>query len=299
MPNKARKHHYVPKFYLAGFTDNGTVDGDLHVIDTTRLKTWVKKPKDVAHQRDFHEVNVGPDSDPMSVENVLGQLEGRWGMVLRSVLEQRSLPTDNAFGDLMIFIAFMAVRVPRIRETISNFIEELQRKEEFARKWLEQQGQQVEPAPDSDFATFDQTWHVQQMIRMAIELSPRLSLRQWNLWIAEDQAPDLICSDSPVVPTWVIPICGPYSPGFGTPNTVVSVPLSKRVALVSMLEVDVGPLALGKNDVAQMNSATGMHARQLYCPASDFVWLTSDGKVGSKDDLLQVLGSRPAWAGSS
>ena len=110
--------------------------------------------------------------------------------MLRNVLEQLSLPNDDTFGDLMMFIAFMAVRVPRIREKISNFHDEVRRKEEFARKWLEQQGHQVESAAENDFDKFDQTWHVQQMIRMAIELGSWLSLRQWNLWIAEDQAPD-------------------------------------------------------------------------------------------------------------
>jgi hypothetical protein len=277
---------------LAGFTDSGTVDGNLHVIDTTRLTNWVSKPKDTAHQRDFHEIDIGPKSDPMAVEKILGEkFEGRWSTVLRSVVEQRLLPADDAFGDLMMFIAFMAVRVPRIRETIGNFLEEVRRKEEFARKWLEQQGHQVE-VTTNDFDAFDQTWHVQEMIRLAIGLGPLLSLRHWNLWIAEDQAPDLICSDSPVVPTWVIPISG--LPGFGTSNMVVSIPLGKRLALVSMLDVDVGPRMLGRDEVAQLNSATGMYARQLYCPAPDFVWLTRDGRVGSRDDLLQALGGNPA-----
>lgn len=292
MPNIPHNHHVVPVFYLAGFTDDGTAEGNLHVIDTTRLKSWDCKPKNAARQRDFHEIDIGSDRDPMVVEKTLAYFESKWSTVLRSVLDQRSLPTDDSFGDLMMFIAFMAVRVPRIRETISNFLEEVQRKEEFARKWLEKQGQQVELTPNNDFDTFDQTWHVQQMIQMAIELGPQLSLRPWNLWIAEDQSPDLICSDSPAIPTWAIPIVGPYSPGFGTVNTVVSVPLSKRVALVSMLEVDVGPRTMGRNEVAQLNSATGMHARQLYCPASDFVWFMRNGRVGSKDDLLQALGSR-------
>ena len=293
MPNQPRKHHYVPQFYLAGFTDTGTVDGNLHVVDTTRLTKWVSKPIDAAHKRDFHEIDIGTNSDPMAVEKTLGQFECRWSTVLRSVVEQHTLPADDAFGDLMMFIAFMAVRVPRIRETISNFLEEVRRKEEFARKWLEQQGHQV-AATTNDFEAFDQTWHVQEMIRLAIGLGPLLSLRHWNLWIVEDQAPDLICSDSPVVPTWATSTSGSHSPGFGTANTVVSMPLGKRVALVSMPDVDMGPRMLGRHKVAQLNSATGMYAGQLYCPAPDFVWLTSDGRVGNRDDLLQALGGNPA-----
>jgi len=292
--NQPRKHHYVPQFYLAGFTDNQTADGDLHVVDTSRLKTWVAKPKEAAHQRDFHKVEIGPETDPMAVEKILGQCEGKWSTMLRNVLEQFSFPNNYTFCDLMMFVAFMAVRVPLIRERIDDFLNEVRRKEEFARRWHEQQGHRVESAMENDFDKFDQTWHVQQMIRMAIELCPWLSLRQWNLWIAEDQAPDLICSDRPVVPRWASPISGPYLPGFGTWNTVVSMPLSRRVAMVSMLEVNVGPRELGGNEVAQLNSATAENARQLYCPASDFVWLKSDGQIGSKEDLLKMLGSHPS-----
>ena len=292
--NQPRKHHYVPQFYLAGFTNNQSVDGDLHVVDTSLLKTWVTKPKETAHQRDLYEVEIGPGTNPMAVEHMLGQCEGKWSTVLRNVLGQLSLPSDGTFGDLMMFVAFMAVRVPSNRGTISSFLDEVRRKEEFARKWHEQRGHQVEAAKENDFDKFDQTWHVQQMIRMALELAPWLSLRHWNLWIAENQAPDLICSDRPVVPRWAISMSGLYSPGFGTRNTVVSVPLNRRVAMVSMLEVNVGPRALGRREVAEINSATGMYARQLYCPGSDFVWLKTDGEVGNREDLLTILASHPS-----
>jgi hypothetical protein len=289
MSNQPRKHHYVPQFYLAGFTASGTVEGDLHVVDTTLLKSWVAKPKDAAHKRDFHKVETSPTNDAMTVEKNLGELEGKWSGVLRKVLEQHSLPNDEDFADLMVFIAFMAVRVPRIRDKTSDFLDEVRKKEDFAREWLKQQGQCVDPAPATDFGEFDQTWHVRNMICAAIDLAPLLSLRIWNLWVAEDHAPDLICSDCPVAPRWASPVQGPYSPAFGTLSTIVSLPLSKRMAMVSMLEVNVGTRTLGRNEVAQLNSATAMYARQLYCPESDFVWVMTDGQVGQKADLLHVL----------
>jgi hypothetical protein len=55
-----------------------------------------------SRQRDFHEVEIGPETDPMAVEKILGQCEGKWSTVLRNVLEQLSLPNDDTFGDLMI-----------------------------------------------------------------------------------------------------------------------------------------------------------------------------------------------------
>jgi len=289
MSNQPRKHHFVPQFYLSGFTDDGTVEGSLSVLDTDRLKVWKGKPKDVAHQRDFHEIDGGPNGDPMIVEKLLGEFEGKWSSVLRDVIERQHVPDDDRFGDLMMFVAFMAVRVPRIRNIITSFLDEVRRKEEFARNWLQQQGQQVEPAPENEADEFDQTWHVQQMVQMAVTLAPILSLRTWNLWIVKSGAPDLFCSDSPVALTWATAVTGPYPPGFGLRNTVVSVPLHKRLAMVGMFDVDVGRRLLEVSEVAQLNSATGMQAGQIYSPTPDFAWLMKNGSVGSRGDLLDAL----------
>jgi hypothetical protein len=225
----------------------------------------------------------------MIVEKLLGQFEGKWSAALRDLIDQRQLPVDDRFGDLMMFVAFMAVRVPRIRNTISTFIDEVRRKEQFAKRWLEQPGQAVESANEESDEAFDQTWHVQQMVQMAATLAPRLSLRSWQLWIADSNAPDFVCSDSPVSLNWVNPVPGPYPPGYDLKNTVVSVPLQKRMAMVGLFDGDDKPRNVGRDEVAQVNSATGMHAGQLYCPSSDFVWFTKHGNVGHRADLLKAL----------
>ncbi len=293
MSDQPRKHHVVPQFYLAGFTDDGTADGNLQVVDTSRLKTWVSKPKDAAHRRDFHEIDGGPSVDPMIVEKTLAQFESRWSVVVRNVVEHQTLPTGEDLDDLMDFVAFMAVRVPSIRNKISDFLDEVRQKEAFARKCLEEQGRQVETSGDDEFAVFDQTWHVGQMLKMAQGLSPLLKQRTWQLRIVEDGAPDLICSDRPVVPVSRLPSIH-HPPGFMTPNTVVTIPLNKRMAIVSMLDFDVGHRMIGGTGVAQLNSITGMHAGQLYFPPSDFVWRKRDGTIGNREDLLKDLRNAPA-----
>ena len=40
----ARKHHYVPQFYLAGFTATGNKDGQLWVFDKETGRNWPKTP---------------------------------------------------------------------------------------------------------------------------------------------------------------------------------------------------------------------------------------------------------------
>ncbi len=290
MAGEPRKHHYVPQFYLAGFTKSDSKDGKLYVLDKEKRKTWTSTPKGTAHKRDFHAVEATPGGDPMAVEKALSQVEGQWSAALASVIDQKALPEGDSFGDLMMFVAFMAVRVPRIRGTITDFIDEVRQKQEFARKWAEQQGHRVQEANGHEFEVFDKTWHVQQMVQMAASLAPLLSQRKWCLWIANESAPDLICSDSPVAPTWAVPMPGPMSPAFGTPNTIVSVSLNRRIALVSMIEEELPATSLDRNGVAAVNSMTTMYANQLYSPRPDFVWTMADYRVGDAAQLLSALG---------
>ena len=130
------------------------------------------------------------------------------------------------------------------------------------------------------------------MLQMGVLEAPLLSRRKWFIWTAKEDAPDLICSDSPVAPTWLVPVEGPLAPAFGTPNTIVSIPLNRRIALVSMLEEELGPLDLDQDGVAAVNSMTGLYSNQLYSASSDFVWITKEHRVAKASDLLEALSGR-------
>jgi hypothetical protein len=59
--------------------------------------------------------------------------------------------------------------------------------------------------------------------------------------------------------------------------------------MVGMFDVDVRQRMLGITEVAELNTATGMHANQLYSPGSDFVWSMANGNTGHRADLLAAL----------
>lgn len=290
MKNKPnpRKHHYVPQFYLGGFTGDGTVKGALNVLDMERLEERQGRPKEVAHRRDFHRINLGPTCNPMFVEEWLGELEGTWSTVLREVIDQQQLPHNDRFGDLMMFVAFMAVRVPRIRDKISEFVEEVRRKEEFGRQWFEKKGRMVEFAYQGTGERVDQTWLVQEMVRKAANLVPWLSRREWQLWVADTDSPDFVCSDSPVSLNWLEPSSNFYPPGFGLKNTVVTIPLQKRMAMVGRFNGNNIPYIVGRDEIALVNSFTCRYAGQVYSADTDFIWLTEDCEFGCRADLLKA-----------
>ncbi len=308
MSNQPRRHHYVPQFYLAGFTETGKPNGLIHVLDKQRGKTWPSNPNGVAHQRDFHAIDDA-NCDPMSVEKALSKLEGQWSAALRRVIEARCLPEDESFGDLMVFVAFMAVRVVRIRQTLADAMDRVTKSliwttlstEQGRSQFREHLAAAGHPVTDKQFGDlvefgqrgeyvvdYDQTWHVQQMIKMALVLAPVLSLRHWRLWPAEDEAPDLICSDNPVAPSWVTPMPALMSPAFGTPNTIVTIPLNKRIAIASMLETELPDVRLDAKGVAAVNTATACYANQIFSSTAEFIWLRKDGAIGKPEELLHV-----------
>jgi hypothetical protein len=311
--NPPKKHHYVPQFYLAGFTKTGRKDDELFVLDQQRRKQWPATPATAAFEKHFHTIDStspGADGDPMAIERKLATLEGQWANALREINEKRQLNADETFGTLMQFTAFMAVRVPSIRGIISDFIDRSSKLEIKAmlatshgqaqfRRSFEQMGR---PLSDEEFAqlvafgqsgqftvSFDQTWHVLEMIRLSLPVMFALGQRKWSIWEVRDDAPDLFCSDRPVSLTPFNETKAWQPLGFGTPNTVLTVPLNRRLALVSLLEVELPKVQMDRPGVARINSLTGGRANQLYSADADFVWLMKNGGIGNVTDLLDAL----------
>ena len=75
--NEARAHHYVPKCWLAGFTDTGEKDGLLFVTDLKRKKQWRCKPSEVGHCRDLNRIDNPALSDPLRIERCSRELRMR------------------------------------------------------------------------------------------------------------------------------------------------------------------------------------------------------------------------------
>jgi hypothetical protein len=121
---RPRKSHYLPKFYLAGFTANGEAEADLYVFDQTTLREWPSCPNKAATERDFYVVDLGPTEDPDVMEKVFSRLEGDFSRVVRDIIARRQLPTDDAdFNWFLNFAASMVARTPRTRKLAAGAID--------------------------------------------------------------------------------------------------------------------------------------------------------------------------------
>jgi hypothetical protein len=71
-----RKHHYVPQFYLKGFTPTGADGEALWVLDQHSGKQWQSTPPGIAFERDLYRVTA-PGVAPDLVERKFAEFEGQ------------------------------------------------------------------------------------------------------------------------------------------------------------------------------------------------------------------------------
>jgi hypothetical protein len=65
--SEPRAHHFVPQFWLAGFTETGQKDGRLWITDLKKGKQWKSTPRKAGHRRDFYRFS-DPQLDPVAAE---------------------------------------------------------------------------------------------------------------------------------------------------------------------------------------------------------------------------------------
>ncbi len=298
-----RRHHFVPRFLLANFTETGDEDGFLHVHDLERAQHRRQRPKEVAHERDFYRVEID-GKDPVGFEKAMGLLEDRAAPIIRTMLESWRLPRGSDLGVLIEFAAYLAVRVPKVRKRMLAAAERVTKRmlheasaspEQYAVA-LERSRAGGRPLPDigiekvrrlaeSVVIEGDQAGLVSQIPKQADKLFEKMLQRQWSLMIGEPGAPGFVCSDAPMSHSVFT-----RPSRAGDPVSGMWLPLAPRLALVS------DPMAAGWGEyeapgryVALVNRMVVLGASRIFARSNDFIWLKDDGKFGHASDA-----NRPA-----
>ena len=115
MPPTARSHHYVPEFYIAGFTPSGSRDDFLWVHDRKEKKGWRQRPREVACERDYYRIDVDGLPPDAIERDVLGKLEDLGAQALARISSEKTVPTGEMLDALIGFVTLLAVRTPRFR----------------------------------------------------------------------------------------------------------------------------------------------------------------------------------------
>lgn len=313
MAGRPRKHHYVPRFYLAGFTKSGDENGKLYVLDQQQVKEWSVSPANAAKETDFYAVELGPGEDPNVMEDILARLEGHFSRVIANITQQKQLPDGDEFNWFLNFVALTVARLPRTRTLFTHVTDNFskaQLREQLSTPdgWkqfkavLEAHGRKVSDDEYEGFRRFafsdnytvnlDQTSQVQMMVHAVDPMLPLLAMRHWSLGVADESAPDFICSDAPVS---LQPMKGSDKAAqisLDSPNTLLCFPITRRLVALATYERRSPILGVNDQGVAGFNAMTLTGARQLFSSDPDFTYLGHDKSILRKHDLIRLLRAR-------
>ncbi|MBD3286630.1 DUF4238 domain-containing protein [candidate division WOR-3 bacterium] len=321
--DQTRKQHYIPKFYLDGFTSE---DDYLWLFDLKTGKKTRAHPKTVAWQKDFYRlktVKVGANL----YENAFATLEKDAAKVIKKITEEETLPEPNSeeFTILMNFVALMVVRTPKMwrssdeasKEMFRMMIRGITRTEEIwkaqTRKW-KKEGFDVNDFNREDMAEIadekkynilvPKTEYLSMIIDQLDVLISILGHRKWFLACVCDERVNFVTSDNPVCLDWTVPMDSFYSPGFAHVNTIVNMPLTKRILMFGLFKSNKylfrlkNRFKMGKIIAPFVNSSIIRHSdRFLFSSKDDFVWHADGKSIESWGELRRRITARERETG--
>lgn len=286
----ARRHHYVPQFYLRGFCTEPD-HPRLFVVDTEKRTPFYTNPANVAVELDFHTIE-SPTQPPDIVESKLAELEGGISLGLARIREQRSLQSEEDRALLFTFIALLLIKNPGMRNRISDAVgkAEMYRSQMMAsnpKVWqreMERAKQEGTIEADADTETLRELvlkgafkiglsvpGHLSLEFSLLPEIITLVAARKWLLFCARNNETGFVTSDNPVTLTWFDQEAAQYPPGLGLRKTQLIFPISNELAAIGTFEYDARLIEADEDFVAKINGNTILlRNRQIYARDSDF-----------------------------
>lgn len=272
-----RRHHYVPRFHLNRFAD----DGRIFVFDRQSGTTRRASVRDVALQKNLYRIDV-PDMAPDALEIALSDIESAASRVLRDVEGKQQMPASaDDLRTLLYYVAMQAVRIPQQRNNVDATLQDLFRMMSMqvaAHRYDEIREEIARTDPGHvDLPKEDLVRFIADPDSVDIKVAPELELmlmkdmadgvyeillqRRWNVAvITPNKSNRFVTSDSPVLLYFYRKPPPGWSPGFGLNHTVVFFAVSPTVAIWSDTDSRIEDTIYMKNHmIRHMNWLTVMH----------------------------------------
>jgi hypothetical protein len=293
----SRQDHFVPSFYLVGFSDSGKRKGQVWQFDSVEGTVSPHLSKAIGKELDYHTVRIaGSDSD--GAEKLFSKIEGIAAPILKVIAATRRLPSDRTeLGNIMMFVALSYFRGPRDRQFNESSLTKIETMrirmclmspERWAKyvAWCEQEGKWY---PQGTFEELSQRFRVEEesvqignaselhtanIVGMLVWICDQFKLRYWGIEYIDTPSDFFITSDSPSAVAWTdrsefdrFGSCGLHRS-----RSEVLFPLTKQVALVGRDTPVPESSHVSSDRVASINGITaGFAHRFLYGPAEDFL----------------------------
>lgn len=310
---QARRHHYLPQFYLAGFTPSGKKEDKLWVFDLDTGKKFTTTTENVACEKDLYRWEGVTEHEDFLETETFQKLDNKASKIIESILQTKTIPSKDTdeYSYLMQFIAAFKIRTPwsqkqneelteQIIRAITNVVTQSEERWQiFRNRALGEEGKDFSKEQMRE-VVFDESKYTIKVQReaylktMSDRLKPLFEIlweREWSF--CETQESHLICSDYPLVVDWTIPNPSNKPPGLAHSNTAVSIPLTKKAVLIGSFEKHfMSPISKELVGVINFLEAAVYAHRFIFSADEDFSWLKNDGYLGHAEELIKLIQNR-------
>lgn len=267
---KPKRHHFLPKFYLEGFTR----DGLLSVFDRDKKQYRRQSPKKTAVIGHFYAfLNTEGETD-YGIETFLSQIEGNAKPVIDKLSAGEAIEPEERVS-LATFIAVLFNRVPKFEREIDEIsdaagkaiMKKMFPSIEAIEEYFRRDGKEDRSYTAEHFFDFihnerysfvgNRNITIRTMLEQTPEMSKTLAFMDWIVAHADDRSA-FITTDSPfgyIVPE-EIRRSGEPALGLGSPKITKIVPLTSRIALLlGGFGAGFGHFAFDRVQVRELNVA--------------------------------------------
>lgn len=269
--SQPRKQHYLPQFYLRGFSIDGR---GMHQIEKKTGKYYGCQIKDMAAIKDFHELDYEGVEDPHALEKQLATIEGEFAKHLSALLSE-GVENVSALQYTIQLLSILRLRVPAFKQHIEASYPSSIRK---VAELMERDGRLPPPPPGMEEKLKVENLRISVLNWKTMELIFKLASSEDTLSIFYGMRATLITappgmsfvtSDQPVALYHPAANQMPYGIGPIVPGVEITLPVSER----KLLKLDHEPTAhtsriASSAEVAELNRRTIAMARQYIFVAS-------------------------------
>jgi len=228
--SKARRQHFVPRFYLKNFGNP-----KIFCYDKSNDKEVKTNVKDIALGKNFYELE---DLRGGEIEKFLSENESKFSKAYYEVINKKDISklSERSFYHFFLFIASQFVRTPTLRLEFENVLSKAYDKmySKLANDFMKKKGSKlaghVRLSPDPEAVKL---MHAQMILKGVPRFAQILANRKWSIVENHHDIP-LWTSDNPLVLHNQLDL-GPYMGNLGllSPGIEIHFPLTKNLRLFS------------------------------------------------------------------
>jgi hypothetical protein len=261
----AKRHHYLPVFYLAGFCGD---DGKLTIFDEQKSEFRRSTPENTQFRNRYYDLLDAQGRRLDTVEDNLAVIEGRAASALRGLESGEAISMQERF-DISLFMGLLACRTPAFERI---YCELLTRNAQLAMKRALQAPNLAEvfgrePPPGFreflDSGAFRVQPHQNERVDVMFEQGPKIGkaffCQQWTVLRSLPGSDFVTCDDPFAIVSSVPSDLGLDRYGIASPEVTTTLPVSARTCLAMTGEgVEIRQQRVKSGTVRRINIATAL-----------------------------------------